>query len=323
MSIALTVIAAIVAQHVPQARSVNPRAMLAVRASAQQERETRCPVEPYGMSPRGGGMCCDGWDGPDLGPATVFWHVEGSSPDLGSAQRQALITAMQAWADVVQITFFELPVANAPAAVDWNFLSGDHCSAESAHCGDPDCVFDSGLIGHAGFPLGGHGTCGGAVEESWAGNVHFNEGFVWEQDSEGPPEAFSLTLVACHELGHALGLLHSVGPSDIMFPSGTNTSSFAGLSANDIANIQTGYAAGTGEVVTLEQSGVWVNGGWTGLELGVQPLPFDTLAEGVAGVPRFSEGVVVHLQAGLYPETATITQRMLLQAEGGIVVIGQ
>lgn len=292
-------------------------------ASPPPETTRVCPMEVEG-APEGGGMSGNGWDGAGMNAVTIFWHVEGATPDFGTAQRQALINAMQAWANVVQITFVEIPVPNVNVSVDWNFLTGNHCFAEAAECGDPDCAFagPGGTLAHAGFPPGVNSACVNPMAETFAGNVHFDEDETWEQDGEGPAEAFSLTYVACHELGHAIGLTHDADPSSIMFASVNEATTFGGLGASDIANIQAGYAAGTGAVITLNTTGVWVNGGYAGVERGTQAQPFNTVAEGAGGVPPASTGVVVYIQTGAYAENLIIDRSMELRPVNGAVVIG-
>jgi len=291
-----------------------------------------CPLEPVPGTritrgaDRGGGMAGDGWDGPGQNAVTIFWHVVNATPDFGAAQRQALIAAMQAWAGVVRITFQELPVPNQNVGVDWSFQTGDHCAAEAAECGDPDCPFDGagGILAHAGFPPGVNSLCTSPMTETFAGNVHFDEGETWEQDNAGGSGPYSLTLIACHELGHAIGLVHdNSGGGDVMRPTFSSNDGFGGLSADDIANIQSGYASGTGAVITLNDTGVWVNRAFGGVELGTQANPFNTVAEGAGGVPPSSTDIVVHISAGTYPENLTITQNMVLRAEGGVVNIGR
>ena len=77
-----------------QVRNVDP-------IDPEKEVFRTCPVEADPVL-RGGGMNGNGWDGSGQGSATIFWHVEGTTPDVGAGQRQALIDGMQAWADVVQ-----------------------------------------------------------------------------------------------------------------------------------------------------------------------------------------------------------------------------
>jgi hypothetical protein len=291
--------------------------------SAVRPDERVCPMDVEG-APEGGGIAGNGWDGPGTNPVTIFWHVEGDTPDMGVMQRQALIEAMQAWAGVVEITFVELPVANANVSVDWNFLTGNHCAQETAECGDSSCPFDGpgGIFAHAGFPPGVNSICVNPMPETFAGNVHFDDDETWEHDDEGPAGALSLALIACHEVGHSIGLSHDFsGGGDVMRPTFSSTDTFVGLSADDIVNVQSGYESGTGAVITLNETGVWVDHAYVGTELGTQAQPFTSLAEGVNGVPPASTGVIIHLQSGAYPELF-INRDMVLVAEGGLVSIG-
>jgi hypothetical protein len=302
------------------------------RAAEKTPLVYRCPVEPApGVVIRfapaggcGGGMAGDGWDGGGQNAATLYWHVGGTTPDLGDGQRAALIQALQAWAAVVQINFVELPVANWSRSIDFYFFSGDHSAFAPHEAGDADCPFDGpgGTLAHAGYPPGIDQLCSGNSGEYFSGNVHFDEAELWEQDA-GSATAISLTLVACHEIGHSLGLTHSDCPADVMRPAFNAANGFLGLSGTDIANVRSGYAAGSGTVFTLNDTGVWVDRNYAGIEAGTQSLPFNKLIEGVTGVPPFSSGVVVHLQAGSYPEPMVIAQSMILQAENGPVIIGR
>ena len=152
--------------------------------------------------------------------------------------------------------------------------------------------------------------------------MHFDEDEVWEQDG-GSATAVSLTLIAAHELGHALGLLHDSSPGGphIMRPAFGLGDTMQGPSPSDTANIQSGYAAGGGAVITLEQSGIWVDGAYGGAERGTPENPFDTIVEGADGVPQSTTSVAVHIQAGQYGEALTLTQPMILVAENGTVTI--
>ena len=86
--------------------------------------------------------------------------------------------------------------------------------------------------------------------------------------------------------------------------------------------MRTGYATGVGQVRTLETLGVWVDTATVFAELGTQVQPFDTVIEGVNGVPPFTTTVTVHVEAGNYPENITISKALILQADGGTVTIG-
>jgi|CXWL01.1.fsa_nt_gi hypothetical protein len=307
-------------------------ALAAANAAARANLVRRAPVDTFlcpvevgpgqiVFSPRGGtggGMAGNGWDGAGLNAATIFWRQENVSPDLPAEDiRSAYITAMGAWAGVVRITFQEMPVANLNQSVDWAYTTGDHCALEAAECGDPDCAFDgpSGVLAHAGFPPGVNSTCINPQAETWAGNVHFDDAETWELDDAMGAGPFSLTAIACHEVGHSIGMTHSTAP-DIMRPSFSSTFAFPGLSANDIANVRAGYAAGVGSVITLESTGVWVDLSAGATQFGTQAFPFDLVSEGVAGVPEGNSGVTLHIEAGSYNYAGVITKRMSVRREG-------
>jgi hypothetical protein len=240
-----------------------------------------------------------------------------------SGQRAALLAAMQAWASVVQISFIEYPVSDLNDQVDWTFYSGNHCGAEPVECGDSDCAFDGagGTLAHAMFPPGAGSLCGGTMAETNAGNVHFDEAETWEQNG-GNNSNFSMTLIACHEVGHAIGLIHSTGATDVMRATFSGTDTFNGLSQNDIDNIRLVYAAGTGTFTTLEQTGVWVNLNAGPSQLGTVNAPFKTIPQGVGGVPPGNSGVTLHIQAGTYLQTVIADKPMTMRAENGTVRIG-
>ena len=65
---------------------------------------------------------------------------------------------------------------------------------------------------------------------------------------------------------------------------------------------------------------VWVNFAWNGTEIGSQSQPFNTLAEGVAGV---ISGGVLKVQSGSTNEKPRITKALRIEAVGGVVRIGR
>ncbi len=291
----------------------------------------KCPTEPgdgvlvmRGPGALGGGMAGTGWDGAGQNATTLDWHMRGTTGDVGAAaQRAAWIAALQTWANVVQITFTELPVAGRNRELDLGFATGSHCGYEPAECGNANCPFDGagGTIAHAGFPPAVNSLCVPNMPETYSGDVHFDDAETWERDT-GSASAFSLQLVASHELGHALGLTHDTGSGDIMRPSFSASDSAQAPSASDLANIRSGYATGSGAVITLETLGVWVQSTAGAPELGTFASPFNTVGEGVGGVPPGSTAVTLHVRAGNYAENVLITQAMFIQAEGGSVRIG-
>ena len=291
----------------------------------------RCPNEPgegakitRGFGALAGGMTGTGWDGAGQNATTVNWHMRNTTGDVGAAaQRAAYLAALQTWANVVQITFTELPVGGQSRELDLGFTTGSHCGYEAAECGTAACAFDgvNGTLAHAGFPPGVNSICVPNMPETFAGDVHFDDAETWERDT-GSNTAVSLQLIASHELGHAIGLTHDTGAGDIMRPSFSATDSAQAPSASDLANIRAGYANGSGAVITLESLGVWVRSSAAAPELGTFFNPFNTVGEGAIGVPPGSTTVAVHVQAGTYVESVVISQPMFLVAEGGAVRIG-
>lgn len=288
------------------------------------------PFAPAHPTPadRGGGpvgMIGDGWDGPGQHATTIFFHVRNAHPTDGPAQRRIILDALDAWSQVVQIHFVEIPIPYADRSIDFLFAVGDHCHIEPEECGSPQCVFngmDPGFPGHAAYPPGVITHCGPVSVEPYAGDVHFD---AHEAFRTGPGQnGWDFMLVAAHNIGHALGLRDNPNPSDhdVMFEFFTRDDNFLLLSATDIAQIQQGYLPGPGSLTTLEDLGVWVNSAWTGAELGSPGNPFNTLAEGIAGVPPFGDAVSVHVLGGLYPENLTISTPCIIRSEFGTAIIG-
>ncbi len=319
--LAATCTAGAVRAQVPGATGPTPGAGFEVR-TCRVEPPPWATIKSYAGG-SGGGMNGDGWDGGGEGSALLTWHMEGSTPDMATGQRQALIGALQAWANVANISFVEVPVANLTSSIDFHFVTGDHSNIEPHEQGDPDCPFDNagGTYAHAGFPPDAAGTCGGGSQESYAGNVHFDEMETWSTVINSGDAGLDLLTVAVHEVGHAIGLTHSTAP-DIMRPSFAYQTPYGGVTQNDINNLLSGYASGQGFVQSLEQIGVWVN--WFGFPpyLGTQSSPFLSIPQGIEGVPPSSTGVELHISAGTYAYGGLVIDRsMLLVAENGSAVI--
>ncbi|MBX3322946.1 MAG: matrixin family metalloprotease [Phycisphaeraceae bacterium] len=284
-----------------------------------------CPVEPAGPVQRGGGMINDGWDGPGANATTLYWHIENYSNDLPAAQqRDAYIFVLATWASVVQIHFVEIAAPNWNRSIDFRWATGDHCAIEAAECGVAECAFDGpgGTVAHAGFPPGAASVCVNPMSESFAGNVHFDDAELYEQDVGNP--GVSLMLVAAHEVGHSLGLIHDEGPGGphIMRPTVSSADGMQAPSASDIAHLQQGYAAGIGSVTTLEDSGLWVNSAWPGASNGLAGNPFRTVSAAVAALPPQNDGITIHVLGGSYPGSLTIAVPCTITAEFGTARIG-
>lgn len=309
-------------------------ALVAGAATAEQQPARRgvvgqpvwtCPTEPPYVL-RGGGMINDGWDGPGQNSTTLLFYVENYSNDLAAAdQRSAYIFALATWASVAQIHFVEIAAPNWNRAIDFRFATGNHCNVEPDECGDPDCAFDGpgNVLAHAGFPPGAASQCVDPMEETWAGNVHFDDAEFYELDNAGP--GGSLMLTATHEIGHAIGLTHDTGGGGphIMRPTISGTDGWQPPSASDTAHLRSGYAAGVGSVTTLEDSGIWVNNAYDFDENGRPGDPFDTIPEAVNALPPGNGGITIHVIGGLYPGPLTVAVPCTITAELNTAFIGQ
>ena len=98
---------------------------------------------------------------------------------------------------------------------------------------------------------------GGGISNGW--NIRFYDGnFTWA-DGPGSISGFDIQAVACHELGHALGLGHSGTGAATMAPSiGSGSESERSLHSDDIAGVQFIYGARSPSKVELDS--VSVNG---------------------------------------------------------------
>ncbi len=164
----------------------------------------------------------NGWDGPGLGAATVFYFYSNVTAQLNAAAAQAEIArAMAQWASVVQVTW--APGTSATANQTVNILWATYAHGDAYPFTGP-----GGVIAHTFYPANPN-------PEPVAGDMHLNDSETWGIGTN--TDLFSVTL---HELGHALGLGHSDNPNDVMYPYYKTVSA---LAAGDVAAIQTLYAA--------------------------------------------------------------------------------
>jgi hypothetical protein len=167
----------------------------------------------------------NGWDGPGLGAATVFYYYSNVTSQLNAPAAKAEIArAMAQWSSVVRVTW--APGVSATANQTVNILWATYAHGDAYPFDGP-----GGVLAHTFYPANPN-------PEPIAGDMHLNDSESWHIGTN--TDLFSVTL---HELGHALGLGHSDNPSDVMYPYYKMVS---GLAAGDIAAIQTLYAAQAG-----------------------------------------------------------------------------
>lgn len=171
----------------------------------------------------------NGWDGPGLGSATVFYYYSNVTSQLNAAAAKAEIArAMAQWSAVVKVTW--APGTSATANQTVNILWATYAHGDAYPFDGP-----GGALAHTFYPANPN-------PEPIAGDMHLDDSESWHIGTN--IDLFSVTL---HELGHALGLGHSDDPNDVMYPYyKMNT----GLQPGDIAAIQTLYAAQTGSAPT-------------------------------------------------------------------------
>jgi len=172
----------------------------------------------------------NGWDGPGLGAATVFYYYSNVTSQLNEAAAKAQIArAMAQWASVVQVTW--APGVSATANQTVNILWATYAHGDAYPFTGP-----GGVIAHTFYPANPN-------PEPIAGDMHLNDSETWNIGTD--VDLYSVTL---HELGHALGLGHSDNPNDVMYPYYRMVSA---LSAGDVAAIQTLYASTTSVAPTV------------------------------------------------------------------------
>ena len=163
-----------------------------------------------------------GWDGAGEGQAELTYYIANHPSSLTQAEtEQAIETALDAWSSVANIKFTQTDQPGLKDSLDFSFSSIDGVSRTLAQSYYPDDVNSSRL----------------------AGDVQFDSAENWEVGNSEGSQAFDLTYVAVHEIGHALGLDHSNESGSVMDDYATTNTVFTGLSDSDIAEILELYAA--------------------------------------------------------------------------------
>jgi len=208
-----------------RSRKSQPRQSLRARPRVEQLETRLVPYSTSGNVWPHGNLVTISFvpDGTNLGGVTSNLLATFNARWATNVWQNQILRAAQVWAQVTNLNF-AIVTDNGGSIGSGIYQQGDPCMGDIRIGG---YNFGTSTLASAYLPPP-------VNNYSIAGDIQFNTGQAFNIGS-----TYDLFTVAAHEIGHALGLLHSTTPTAIMY--GSYNTRKTGLTSDDISGIQSIY----------------------------------------------------------------------------------